>query len=181
MEEQQKNSVRKVNSAAMEGLKLALIGIVFTLLATILNESSISVLIVLLKLGATITFLWWAMKKFSTKNAALKGYTTYGQVFSYGWLTSLFSGIVLACFFFIQYTWIMPETMEEIRQVYISQLSAMRVEGHTIELLENNLMVIMASSALISALIYGLIWSAILASFTKVNPNPMNTNTPETI
>ena len=167
--------VSKFNSAAIEGLKLAAISIIFMLISTLIPQNTtggiIAILISILKLGATITFLWFAMKKYSVRNAKVEGFTTYGKVFSYGFLTSLFSGIVLAAFTFINMKFISPESTEAAKEAYMTQLSAMPViDGNLVDMLANNLEAVTSFGMLFSALFYGLIWSLILASSTKVNP-----------
>ena len=178
-ESQNAEPVNKLNSAAVNGLKLAVISIVISLIASFLPQSGtgfiLSFIISLIKLGATVTFLWWAMKTFSTQNAAVEGFTTYGKVFSYGLLTSLFSGIVLAAYNFIYMKWIAPETTESLKETTMAQLEQINgIDTSFIEMYMNNLEVWSAVGALISAMFYGLIFSAILASSTKINPNPMH-------
>ena len=67
--------VNKLNSAAVNGLKLAAISIIFSLIASLIPQNKvgafIGIIITLAKLGATITFLWWAMKTFSAKQTPL--------------------------------------------------------------------------------------------------------------
>ncbi|MBR6466317.1 MAG: DUF4199 domain-containing protein [Bacteroidales bacterium] len=167
--------VSKFNLAAVEGLKLAAISIIFMLVSTLIPQNLtggiIAIVISLLKLGATITFLWFAMKKFSVRNAAVEGFTTYGKVFSFGFLTSLFSGIVLAVFTFINMKFISPESTEAAKEAYITQLSAMpTMDPALLEKFSNNLEVFTSFGILFMAILYGVIWSLILASSTKINP-----------
>ena len=167
--------VSKFNLAAVEGLKLAAISIIFMLVSTLIPQNLtggiIAIVISLLKLGATITFLWFAMKKFSVRNAAVEGFTTYGKVFSYGFLTSLFSGIVLAVFTFINMKFISPESTEAAKDAYLTQLSAIpSIDSGTVDMLANNLETITSFGILFMAILYGVIWSLILASSTKINP-----------
>ena len=167
--------VSKFNSAAVEGLKLAAISIIFMLVSTLIPQNVtggiLAVVISILKLGATITFLWFAMKKYSVRNAAVEGFTTYGKVFSYGFLTSLFSGIVLAVFTFINMKFISPESTEAAREAYLTQLSSVpSIDSNMVDMLSNNLETIASFGMLFTALFYGLIWSLILASSTKINP-----------
>lgn len=172
--------VNKLNSAAVNGLKLAVISIIFSLIASLIPQNMggafIGIIITLAKLGATITFLWWAMKTFSAKNAAAQGFTTYGNVFSYGLLTSLFSGIVLAVYSFINLKWINPDSVQAMKDAYLTQLenTGSGIDLSSIELIFNNLEVVSVIGTLISAVIYGLIFSAILASSTKIEPHQFN-------
>ncbi|MBP5390638.1 MAG: DUF4199 domain-containing protein [Bacteroidales bacterium] len=167
--------VSKVNLAAVEGLKLAAISIIFMLISTLIPQNFtggiIAIVISLLKLGATITFLWFAMKKFSVRNAAVEGFTTYGKVFSFGFLTSLFSGIILAIFTFVNMKFISPESTEAAKEAYLTQLSAMpTIDPVFVEKFSNNLEVFTSTGTLFMAILYGVIWSLILASSTKINP-----------
>jgi len=175
IQEQQPEPVNKVNSAATNGLKLAIISIVFALISSLIPQNVtggiLAIVITILKLAATITFLWYAMKKFSQSNAAVQGFTTYGTVFSYGFLTSLFSGIILAVYTFISMKWINPEAVQAVRDNFQQQLSQVQgVDMGMIEGVFNNLEIYSTVGSLISAIIYGLIFSAILASSTKINP-----------
>ena len=165
----------KWNSAALEGLKLAAISIIFMLVATLIPQnltgSILAILLTILKLAATITFLWFAMKKYSTRNAAAEGFTTYGKVFSYGFITSMFSGIVLAVFTFLNMKFISPESTEAAKEAYLTQLNAVPgIQQSVVDMFANNLETVTSFGMLFSALFYGLIWSLILASSTKVTP-----------
>lgn len=165
----------KWNSAALDGLKLAAISIIFMLIATLIPQSKtggiLATLLTILKLAATITFLWFAMKKYSTRNAAAEGFTTYGKVFSYGFITSMFSGIVLAVFTFFNMKFISPESTEAAKEAYLTQLSEVPgIQQSVVDMFANNLETVTSFGMLFSALFYGLIWSLILASSTKVTP-----------
>ena len=170
--------VNKVNSAAVNGLKLAVISIIFSLIASFVPQNSFgrifSFILTLCKLGATVTFLWWAMKTYSVKNAAAVGFTTYGNAFSYGFLTSLFSGIILAAYTFVSMKWIMPETVQAMKDAYLLQLENMPgMDSSLLENVMNNLEVLSTFSMLLMAVIYGLIFSLIIASSVKIEPNRM--------
>ena len=111
------------------------------------------------------------MKKYSVRNAAVEGFTTYGKVFSFGFLTSLFSGIVLAAFTFINMKFISPEMTETAREALSTQLSAIpTVDSSMIDMISANLEAVSSFGMLFNALFYGLIWSLILAASTNVNP-----------
>ena len=179
IESQKPEPVSKLNSAAVNGLKLAAISIIISLLASFLPKSGtgifISFLVSLVKLAATVTFLWWAMKSFSVRNAAIEGYTTYGNVFSYGLLTSLFSGIVLAAYSFIYMKWIDPQSVETLKEESMAQIEQINgIDTGIMEMFFNNMEMWSVIGTLVSAMFYGLIFSAILASSTKINPNPFN-------
>ncbi len=178
-ETQKPEPVSKFNSAAVNGLKLAMISIVFMLVLSFFPKESISrmlaFIVTILKLAATVSFLWWAMKTFSDRNAAVNGFTTYGNVFSYGLLTSLFSGIVLAAYTFINLRWISPESIDQIKQAIEQTMEKMNgVDSSFLDLYYNNLEIWTVGSTLIGAVIYGLIFSAILAASTKKNPDMMS-------
>lgn len=175
MEENKVQPVSKFNTAAIEGLKLAAISIIFMLISSLIPQNTtggiLAIILSLLKLAATITFLWFAMKKYSVRNATVEGFTTYGKVFSFGFLTSLFSGIVLAAFTFINMKFISPEMTETAREALSTQLSAIpTVDSSMIDMISANLEAVSSFGMLFNALFYGLIWSLILAASTKVNP-----------
>ena len=179
IDSQKPEPVNKLNSSAVNGLKLALISIGFMLIASFVPKSMtgsmVAVVLSILKLGATVTFLWWAMKTFSARNAEVNGFTTYGNVFSYGLLTSFFSGIVLAAYSFVNIKWINPDAVEQMKEAMTESLERMNgMNSSFLEAYYNNLEFWTIISVLIGAVIYGLIFSAILASSTKKNPDMMS-------
>ncbi len=181
MEEIQQTAepVNKLNSAAVNGLKLAAISIIFSLIATLVPKGMVAgtflgLALTLFKLGATITFLWWAMKTFSLKNAAANEFTTYGNVFTYGLLTSVFSGIILAVYSYIDLKWINPDSVQLMKDAYLGQLQNVPEASYTfIENIFSNIDLIATLGTFFSAIFYGLIFSLILAYFTKIDPNRM--------
>lgn len=169
-----KQPINKWNRAAIDGLKLAAISVAFMLIAQMV-KGGLSVVLTLLKLGATIGFLWWVMKKYSQDNAAIQGITPYGEVFKYGIITSFLSSIVLAVFLYINMVWINPDAIEAALDAYQSQMRSFNDEAAEamLESIFNNIEIISCASAILMYTLWGIIISAILASSTKKDtPTP---------
>lgn len=149
----------KLNSAAMDGLVIALIVIVCELLGSLAGFLSIVLWIV--KLVATIWVLARFMKKYSARHAAEFGITKYSQAFSYGFLVSLCSTIVIAVFSYLQFKYMVsPETMEAAMEVYRSNMQDTEVFDRIME----NLPFIVLVGKILWCTILGVVYSAIIAN-----------------
>jgi hypothetical protein len=94
------------SSAAINGFLLALITIIFTLVQTAFPISGMAAMILLwvVKLAATIGALFYFMKTIGQEEEPF----TYGNAFSYGFVVSCCSNIVIACYLLLHYTIIFP-------------------------------------------------------------------------
>lgn len=169
--------VSKWNRAAVEGVKLAIISIVLMLAASLTQSKGLGAVIWIVKLVATISFLWWAMKRYSVANAAVMGQTPYSDSFTFGFITSFLSSIVLAVYTYVNCLFINPEQMQLAKDAYMTQLeSRPEVSMEVIEKVFDNLEIISTFGVLIIYTLFGLIISAILAGSTKVLPEGFNNN-----
>ena len=169
--------VSKWNRAAVEGVKLAIISIVLMLAAGLTQSKGLGTIIWIVKLAATITFLWWAMKRYSVANAAVMGQTTYAESFTFGFITSFLSSIVLAVYTYVNCLFINPDQLQLAKDAYMTQLeSRPEISMEMIEKVFDNLEIISTFGVLIFYTIWGLIISALLAGSTKVLPEGYNNN-----
>jgi hypothetical protein len=117
------------------------------------------------------------------RNREMGGFITYGQVVSYGLLTSVFFGIVTAVFSVLLITVIDPSYIDKVLDIAVQQLYE---QGYTEQQIDMALdmsrrfstPVFTFIGGIISSVIMGLILSLIAAIFVKRNnPNAIfNTN-----
>ncbi|HPT05843.1 MAG TPA: DUF4199 domain-containing protein [Candidatus Egerieousia sp.] len=165
----------KLSSASLDGLLLALVTIVCSVISSLgVSGGFVGVLIWIIKLVATIWVLLYFMKKYSLKHASIFGETTYNQVFSYGFLVSLLSAVVIACFMFLSVTVLFPnsvsDAMQMVQEKFDQQGSMGEEQENAISAVLNNLPTILTFGMLIWCTIFGLIVSAIIASSVKQLP-----------
>ena len=158
------------SSAAINGFLLALITIIFTLVQTAFPISGMAAMILLwvVKLAATIGALFYFMKTIGQEEEPF----TYGNAFSYGFVVSCCSNIVIACYLLLHYTIIFPNTIEKSMEAMQPMLEQYGTDISSIEKILNNLPVFLSISMIILYTIYGVIFSSILASFTKKAEEP---------
>lgn len=163
------------SSAAVNGMLLALITIIFTLVLVSFPTSGTAakIFIPLVKLIATVGTLYYFMKAFGQEQESY----SYGQAFTYGFVVSFCSSIVIACYYFLHYTLIFPNAMDkelEAAQPYLAQFN---VDPAAFDLIVGKFPVIISVSSIIGFTLYGLIFSAILASFAKKAEQPFANET----
>jgi len=155
------------NSAAINGLLLALASIAFMLLQTILPGYGI--LLSLLKLVVTIGVLVYFMKQYSKEQE----YFSYGNGFRYGFTLSFCSAVAIAIYVFVHYTYLFPDLLETTIN---ASMQAMQNYGNSgsldLDKWANNMPVIVSVSLFIYAIIWGLIAPAIIANYTKRGQSP---------
>ncbi|MCI1719457.1 MAG: DUF4199 domain-containing protein [Bacteroidales bacterium] len=178
----------KLSSASLDGLLLALITIVCSVINSLgVSGGFLGVIIWIVKIVATIWVLLYFMKRYSLRRASIYGETTYNQAFSYGFLVSLLSAVVIACFMYLSVTVLFPntesDTMQKVQDAMAQQGSSMNEEQeNAINAVMNNLPMILTFGMLIWCTIFGLIVSAIIASSVKqlpvegFNPNNFDAN-----
>lgn len=150
----------KLNSAAIDGLVIALIVIVCGLLSSL--ASAISIVFWVVQLVATVWMLVRFMKKYSARHAAEYGSTKYSQAFSYGFMVSLCSTIVISVFSYLQAKYMVPqETFETAIAAYRSSVP----DEEILDRIMDNIPFIMLVSRLVWCTILGTIYSAIIANF----------------
>lgn len=169
----------KLNSAAIDGLLLALVTIIFSLIGSVgIKSSALSVILWILKLVITIWLLLRFMKKYSARHAAETGETTYNQAFGYGFLVSVLSAVVIGCYMYLSSAVLFPEQMTasiEAAKAQIETMSTDSAQTDAINSILNNIPIVLLFTQLIWCTICGLVISAILASSAKtINLNSGN-------
>lgn len=158
------NKSAKWSLAAKYGLLLSLVTIIIELIKTTFSLPLwLNYVLIVTKIAATIYLLYIFMKNYSTQ---CEGDVSYSQSFNFGFITCLCSSVVCTLFYFINYNFINPEIMEATME----QLSVVASSyGDIIDLdkIEGLLPNITLLSAFIDCIIFGLIFPAILASYTK--------------
>lgn len=162
----------KWSSAAMDGLFLSLVTVIYLLAANLLDSSGFVVKSVLwiAKFGGSLYLLWYFMKRYSNNFETI----TYGQSFNYGFIVCLFSSIIVACFSYVQVEWLFPDKTAEAMQMskeMIAQQGLDSASESVIEVIFNNFGRITLFSNLVYCTIFGAIAAAITANWTKkTNP-----------
>ena len=153
------------SSAAINGFFLALITIIVTLILTAfpMEGMGVATIISIAKIVATIGLLYYFMRGFGQE---LESYP-YNVAFTYGFVLSFCSNIVIACYFWIHYTFIFPEAMEKTLQTMDRIFTQYNMDQSAIDIVVKNLPLILTLSPLVVYTIYGLIFAAILAAFVK--------------
>ena len=163
----------KWSSAAMDGLYLSLVTIIYSLIIAVLQPQNFLVtsLLWIAKFGGCLFLLWYFMKNWSNQFETI----TYSQSYNYGFLICLFSSILCSCYSYVQVEWIFPEQTE---QAIITAKETMAMQG-TLDSKTENLMDKVFSNfgrismfaSLFYYIIFGSIATAITANFTKkTNP-----------
>lgn len=169
----------KLNSAAIDGLLLALVTIIFSLIGSVgIKSSALNVILWILKLVITIWLLLRFMKKYSARHAAETGETTYNQAFGYGFLVSVLSAVVIGCYMYLSSAVLFPEQIAASVEAAKAQIETMATDSAQTDMVNsilNNLPIVMLFGQLIWCTICGLVISAILASSAKtINLNSGN-------
>jgi hypothetical protein len=163
-----------VQNAALYGLLLGFVSIIFGLISSALQLSIIvSGVLTFIKFVTTVTVFWFILKKQANESETF----TFGNAVAFGTLTSLFSSIILGLFAFLQLTIISPDAAEQMFEHVVQLYEQMGIDEEQIELL-SNLMPYIPYFALfgtvITYTIVGLIYSLIMGSFVKKDANLFN-------
>jgi hypothetical protein len=156
---------KKWNVAAVNGLMLSLITILYTLINSAFSPGK-AVLIVLwiIKLAATLWLLLYFVKEYNKDQEVF----TYKQGFNFAFIVSFLSAVFVAGYFFLHYALIFPGDVDKIADT-INQAMAAQSSGDTS--IADKIIAyfphIMFISNLIYLTIFGLIASAIIANYTK--------------
>jgi len=163
----------KWSSAAMDGLYLSLVTIIYSLLFAVWQPEGflIKSLLWVVKFGGCLYLLWLFMKRWSDKFETI----SYSQSYNYGFLICLFSSIMCACYSYAQVEWLFPD---QTAQAIDMAKETMAQQG-TLDSNTENLMDMMVGNfgrislfvSLFYYIIFGGIAAAITANFTKkTNP-----------
>jgi len=152
------------SSAAVNGFLLSLVTIIITLFLTAFPLGTVAGLLVGIgKLVATVGLLYYFMKGFGEEQERY----TYNTAFTYGFLVSFCSNIVISCYLWLHYTIIFPDSIEKTIQATQQIVSQYNLDQTAMDMIMKNFPVLMSIGPLIVYSILGLIFSAILASFAK--------------
>ena len=163
----------KWSSAAMDGLYLSLVTIIYSLLVSVMQPEGflIKTLLWVVKFGGCLYLLWLFMKRWSDKFETI----TFSQSFNYGFLVCLFSSIMCACYSYAQVEWIFPEqTAAAIDMAKETMAQQGTLDSNTEGIMDSffgNFGRISLFVSLFYYIIFGGIAAAITANFTKkTNP-----------
>ena len=169
----------KLSTAALNGLYLAAITVVCSLLTSAIELKGVASIIVwMVKFAGTNYLLYYFMKDYANKN----NISNYGKNFSYGFLLSNLSAIVCACFSFFSITFLFPNSTSEaisLMQETMAQQQMSSDEENAIDMIIARLPEITLFGTLIYLMIYGAIASAVIANFSKKEENPFSENEEE--
>ena len=163
----------KWSNAAMDGLYLSLVTIIYSLLIAVMQPESfiISTLMWLVKFSGCMYLLWFFMKRWSDRFETI----SYSHSYHYGFIVCLFSSIMCACYSYIQIEWLFPELSSQSMEMVKETMAAQgRLDSNTENMMDsimNNFGRLSMFVSLFYYIIFGSIAAAITANFTKrTNP-----------
>ena len=163
----------KWSSAAMDGLYLSLVTIIYSLVVAVMMPESfiIKTLLWVIKFGGCLYLLWFFMKIWSDQFDTI----TYSQSYNYGFIICLLSSVMCACYSYIQVEWLFPEQTEQAITLAKETMAQQgTLDSNTENIMDSffgNFGRISMFVSLFYYIIFGSIASAITANFTKkTNP-----------
>lgn len=119
----------------------------------------------------------WGTKKY--RDEALEGAITYGNALGFGVLISLFAGVIVAVFTYIQFTLIDPDLISKLLAIAEEELVNTGMPDDQIETaleMQKKFMtpLITTISALIGMVVMGFIFSLITSIFLKKEKSPFS-------
>lgn len=164
------------------GFLLALVGIVFALIPTVIDmteNTSISMMISFLSMAIAVIMFYASLKKY--RDTELGGYMTLGRGFMFIFFASIYVAIIVGIFMIVQMKFIDPGMMDEVMN---TQMAEMEKQGMTEEQME------MASKVsgyftspwaigfmtFLGQLFWGAIIGLILGAILKKWPPPVQVN-----
>ena len=154
----------KWSAAATNGLLLALVTILYTLIQTIFDvPTAISLILWAGKLFATIWLLYYFIKDYSHQFEIF----TYKDGFSFGFLISFMSSLVCAAYMFLHYSLLFPDSIAEQMEAAMIMLSSDPDAVENLLKIEAKLPHIMFAVSIIYYTLFGIIASLIIANYTK--------------
>lgn len=156
---------KKWNVAAVDGLMLSLITILYTLINSAFSPgSAVMVVLWIVKLVATLWLLLYFVKEY---NKDMESFT-YKQGFNFAFITSFLSAVFVAGYFFLHYALIFPGDIDKIADTISQAMSARGATDTSItDAIIGYFPHIMFISNLVYLTIFGIIASAIIANYTK--------------
>ncbi len=156
----------KWSSAAMDGLYLSLVTIIYSLVTSVLQPEGflLKSALWIIKFGGCLYLLWLFMKKWSDKYDTI----SYGKSFNYGFIVCLFSSIICACFGYALVEWIFPEQIDEAFSIAQETMASQGTLDSTSESALNMVMGNFGRITLFFSLFYYIVFGAIASAITAV-------------
>ncbi|MBR5857225.1 MAG: DUF4199 domain-containing protein [Bacteroidales bacterium] len=163
--------VNKWQSAALAGLILSSVTIIYSLISFIFSPGGfVSTILWAVKFGACIYLLYYLMKQYSSQFDTI----TYGESFRYGSLVSVFSAIICSCFAFLSITLLFPDQLDKSLEAMQSIIDSGNYNDEQLEAFDTvagKLPQILLFWSLFYYSIFGVLVSLIIATYTKkTNP-----------
>lgn len=162
----------RFNKAAVDGLLLAAITIILSLVTSVTGGKFISILVWIVKLVATMWALYYFMKKNTQLNTAEGIATKYNDAFKYGFTVSIFSVILIAVYAYVSLFFIDTEAAMAQAQQQMEVYAAKGANMESLNWIMNNYELVTLVGTLVLYTIWSAIASAIFASSAKSPANP---------
>lgn len=155
------------NKAAIYGILLALITILFSVLQTVLPSDSkiLGFSLWAIKLAGTVGLLFYVMKDFGKEQDTY----LYANAFKFGLAVSFCSSIIAAAYYYLHVMFLFPESSSQMANAMLMGLEQAGVTeaDFNIDKLIDRLPVILTLSQFVYFNILGLLWSSLLANGAK--------------
>lgn len=161
------------SDAAKYGLILASVSVVINLVTSIFKlPAFLNILLSVIKLCASVYLVYYAMRR----NNSSYDNVTYGQTFGFGMAVCSLSAIVCTLFTLLTFTVILPDSITTMLNDVFVQLESMGMAGMIdYDTMLRAMPAYLVFSQLIYCIIFGLVVSAIVASFAKkTDMNPFS-------
>lgn len=171
----------RFNKAAVDGLLLAAVTIILSLIKDLFSAELLTFLVWLIKLVVTMFVLYYFMKKNTELNTKEGMTTTYSDAFKYGFLISLFSVIIITAYTFFSFQLMDSAELMDSVEAVLSDSPYYNSGDATGEATLNWMLNNMGTFALISTFVMYAIWSAIASAIfagkcKSKNNNPFTDN-----
>lgn len=155
----------KWSVAALDGLLLALVTITVTLIQTVLSPGTAIIwLLWLVKLISSLGLLYYFIKDYAKDQDLF----TYKDGFRFGFMISLLSSLICACYMFLHYAVIFPDSMAAQLEQISSAIQSSNPDGMAVlDKIGGKLPQIISVFSLFYYTIFGIIVSSIIANYTK--------------
>lgn len=151
--------------AAINGLMLALVTVIITLLQTILEPgTAVKILLGVLKLGLSLWLLYYFIREYSKD----KELFTYRDGFNFGFKICLLSSVVCAAYICVHMTLIFPDAIADALEQGAAILESSNPDAlEVLERIGGKLPLISTIFTLIYNTLFGLVATAVIANYTK--------------
>ncbi|MFA6334547.1 MAG: DUF4199 domain-containing protein [Bacteroidales bacterium] len=155
----------KWSIAALDGLLLALITITATLIQTVFEPgTAVNWLLWLVKFVSSIGLLYYFIKDYSKSQELF----TYKDGFHFGFMICLLSSLICACYLFLHYAIIFPDSIATAIEQAASILESSNPEGmDMLSRIGGKFPQILSVTSFVYYTLFGALASAIIANYTK--------------